>query len=225
MEFGSGFARMLGLAGLATLATSAAAQHFEVGDAGNFPGNAQLVAAGTDTIIGAIASLDDEDLYRVTITDFTQFSVIVSGEGGDPLTDSQIFLFDLNGAGLAHNDDISTVNRYSGLPMGNGLYVGLTPGEYLIGVTGWNNDPYYAVSPDLEKVFPDPNYDGSGNGEVVGPRDGAVGQPIIFWDGLLGGQDDGGYRLVLTGVDPVPEPATMSALALGAAALLRKRRR
>jgi len=225
MEFGPGFARIFGLASLASLAAAAAAQHVEAGDAGNFPGSAQLVAAGTNTIVGAIASLDDEDLFRITITDFSQFSATVLGDGGDPLNDSQVFLFDLSGAGIAHNDDISTVNRSSALAMGNGLYSGLSAGEYLIGVTGWNNDPYYAVSPDLEKIFPDPNYDGGGNGEIVGPRASAVGQPIIFWDGLLGGQDDGGYRILLTGVDPVPEPATLSALALGAVALLRKRRR
>lgn len=225
MNFETGMARILCLAGLASLTTAALAQHVEVDDAGNFPGTAQSVAAGTSVIIGGIASLDDEDLFRVLITDFSAFSATVSGEGSAPLADSQIFLFDLTGAGLAHNDDISTSDRMSALPIGHALYAGLTPGEYLIGISAWNNDPYYAVSPDLEKIFSDPNYDGNGNGEVVGPRAGAAGAPIIFWDGLLGGQGTGGYRIELTGVDPVPEPATLAALGLGAAALIRKRKR
>lgn len=225
MNFGAGMARIFALAGTAVMAAAAVAQHNEIGDAGNFPGTAQLVAGGTDTIIGTIGTLDDEDLYRVTITDFSLFSATVSGNTGDPLTDSQLFLFDLNGAGLAHNDDISTVNRQAALPVGNALYSGLTPGEYLIGITAWNNDPYYAVSPELERIFPDPNYDGGGNGEIVGPRASAVGQPVIFWDGLLGGQGTGGYIITLTGVDPVPEPATLGALALGLTALLRRKTR
>lgn len=224
MKFGAGISRWLCLAGIATASASALGQHFEVGDAGNFPGTAQAVAAGTTMIVGTIGTLDDEDLYRVLITDFTLFSARTNGNTASPLDDSQIFLFDLTGAGLAHNDDISTSIRQSALPVGNGLYTGLTPGEYLIGITAWNNDPYYSVSPELIRIFPDPNYDGNGDGEIVGPRPEAAGQPIIFWDGLLGGQGTGGYTIELTGVDPVPEPATLAALSLGAAALLRRRR-
>lgn len=225
MNFGAGMTRWLCLAGLATASASALGQHFEVGDAGNFPGTAQAVAAGTTTIVGTIGTLDDEDLYRVLITDFSLFSARTTGDTSTPLDDSQIFLFDLSGAGIAHNDDISTSDRLSALPVGNGLFTALAPGEYLIGISAWNNDPYYSVSPELIKIFPDPNYDGNGNGEVVGPQAGAEGQPIIFWDGLLGGQGTGGYTILLTGVDPVPEPATLAALSVGAAALIRRRKR
>lgn len=222
-----GWTRSLLMAAFASGAAAAVAQiHTEGPDAGNLAATAQAVAAGTTTIDGALGFLGDQDLYRVFITDFSAFSVTVSGQdvGTADVSDTQLFLFRLDGSGIAHNDDISTSNTWSHFPVGNALYMNLTPGEYIVGISSWDDDPYFGVS-DTEFIFPGPGYDGEGNGEVVGPRAEAVGMPVLLWDGVNSAQETGTYRLNLTGVDVVPEPATLAALGIGAAALLRKRRK
>lgn len=223
----NGWTRSLLMGAFAAGAVAAVAQvHTEGPDAGNLAATAQAVAAGTTTIDGALGFLGDQDLFRVFITDFGKFSVTVSGQdvGGADVTDTQLFLFRLDGSGLAHNDDVNTTNTWSHLPVGNALYVGLTPGEYIVGISSWDDDPYFGVT-DTDLIFPNPGYDGEGNGEVVGPRPAAVGMPVLLWDGVNGAEETGTYRLNLTGVDAVPEPATLAALGVGAAALLRKRRK
>ena len=134
-----GFRSMV-IAGLmAALAGPAQAFHFvETGDAGQLPGTAKP-AIGTgvlETISGSLAS-QDIDLYKIVITDPASFSATTLGTAA---FDTQIWLFHLNGTGIAANDDTG-INLYSTLPAGNPLYSGLLAGEYLLGITAFDNDP------------------------------------------------------------------------------------
>jgi len=216
-------AKGLTLATLAASSTAVFAQvHNESGDAGSLPGTAQTVAAGTTTILGSIAQDGDSDMYRFTLTDASQFSVLVETGATDGLTDSQIFLFNLNGTGIAHNDDITNTagggNFMSHLPVGNALYNTLAPGDYLLAISGWDDDAKTGTS----YIFPtSPGYTNN-QGNIVGPTNAGA---IDGWDGDAFGVSHGTYSITLTGVDVVPEPASMAALGLGVAALLRRRRK
>lgn len=214
--------RSLSVLSLALVGAYASAQHVEAGDAGNLPATAQ--SAGLNSIIqGTINALGDSDMFRISINNPAAFSAVVVGSATNELGDSMLYLFNLDGTGIAANDDIDTDNDnfYSHFTAGNALYSGLAPGEYLIAISGFFDMPKQrepGEDPLLDYVF-DP-----GLGEaIIGPNAGAG--PVISWDGTRWGFNQGGYEIRMTGVGPVPEPATLAVLGIGAAALLRRRRK
>lgn len=212
--------RGLAIMALASISVLSFAQHIESGDAGSLPGSAQIVS-GQSVIQGALSADGDSDMYQITITNAAAFSATVAGFGNPALDDSQLFLFRMDGTGVAHNDDISTTDFMSALPVGNALYSGLAAGNYLLAISGWDDDAKWSGG----YIFPTaPGYTGTA-GNIVGPNAAAVGQAITGWDGAAFGVSNGGYQIRMTGVSTVPEPATMAVLGLGAAALLRRRRK
>jgi hypothetical protein len=189
------------------------------GDAGPLPASAQIINNAFLTGVGGLMAIEGRlgaieapggvDMYRFTISSPTTFSATTSMnpvlEGGTPLANTQLFLFRLNGIGIAHNDDISGSDRRSTLAAGNSLYASLSAGEYLLAITAFNNDPQSAGG----AIFP-----AAGGGGIFGPTGAGGGSPITGWNSNT--STTGTYRITLTGVAAVPEPATITMLAAGA---------
>jgi hypothetical protein len=111
----------------------------EQGDAGDLPETAQ--ATGTDTntplssISGALAA-DDVDMFAIYIADPSAFQAETNTTTTD--FDSQLWLFDVNGNGIVHDDDSAGSYR-SRITNANNCIPG--PGTYYIAISRYNRDP------------------------------------------------------------------------------------
>lgn len=187
-----------------------AATWTETGDAPELPaGQATQGAGPLDTIEGTFADGRDADLYRIRLDDPPRFSAALSTPS-DPGADTQIFLFDAAGLGIAGNDDPNSQTLHGAFVAGDPLTADLTPGIYLLGVSQFDIVP---LAGGL-RIFPVDLFD-----EALGPEGPGGPGPVDAW----GGDDLGisaGYRVSLTGASfAVPEPASAGAL-LGALAAL-----
>lgn len=196
------------LAGLALGAGPAqAAIYFEDGNATRFFNGAvapQDVGPGIDQIRGAISGGDNGDLFRLEF-DIGGDLVIRARATSGALTPA-VFLFDALGHGLLADAGVN--NAVMGLTIVPGIY-------YL----GFGDVPVQAV--------------GSGaSWQVTGVPTGPPADfgTLDFLDNTAPAVSPGNYRIFLsiaTAGTPVPEPATVSLLALGAiglgAASLRRR--
>ncbi len=128
------------------------------GDAGDLPSTAQItVGVGALTqIIGNATSANDADMYCIKIVDPLNFSATTVGGA---TWDTQLTLFRLDGTGLLYNDDdpqSGTLQSYLGnaIPVNPGnitwstwASANLSPGDYLLAVSRWNNDPINSDNP------------------------------------------------------------------------------
>ncbi len=182
----------------------------EVGEAGDLPGTAQTpVGVGAlTTITGNLLTTGDADMYLINIPNpGAGFEAKTSGNS--TTIDTQLFLFDAAGMGVTHNDDdpLGTVLQSR---ISNAFVT--TPGNYLLAISRYNRDPQsaggliWANSPFNVERAPD------------GP---GAGQPITSWVNTNAGGD---YQIDLRGANFVPEPASLTLLALGGLALIRRRR-
>jgi hypothetical protein len=123
---------------LTALTATALAQWTEQGDAGDLPEAAQ--ATGTDTntplssISGALAA-DDVDMFAIYIADPSAFRAETNTSTTN--FDSQLWLFDVNGNGIVHDDD-SAGGLRSRITNANNCIPG--PGTYYIAISRWNRD-------------------------------------------------------------------------------------
>jgi hypothetical protein len=104
------------------------------GDAGELPASAPVVAGS-----GPLASINgnhdfDHDMYAIQVVRPTIFRATISA---DTNFDTQLFLFDDQGLGVTHHDDISSTNRRSRL---TNAFVS-APGQYYLAISAWNRDP------------------------------------------------------------------------------------
>jgi len=111
----------------------------EQGDAGDLPETAQ--ATGTDTstplrTISGVLDANDVDMFAIYIADPSAFQA----ETNTTTTnfDSQLWLFDVNGNGIVHDDD-SAGGLRSRINNANNCIPG--PGIYYIAISRWNRDP------------------------------------------------------------------------------------
>lgn len=204
----------------------------EMGDAGDATTSAQSpINAGGGPLAGVKGMLegpppprgigDFEDVYRIIIKDFENFSAfVVSNDSGVPTFDTQLFLFDEFGLGILGNDDIS-----GGSPNGeSGFFNTSTDGSgdavvgngiYFLAISGAGNDPLNA--------FGQPIFAFATPGEVSG-ADGSTAPPELF--GWSGSGVIGEYTIQLTGASyfDIPAPGAAGLFALAGLTASRRRR-
>jgi hypothetical protein len=206
--------------GVAVAAGAASAQtHPESGDAGSLPGSAQVVSGSgvLANITGSIEGLGDADLFRIVIHDPAAFGATTAIAPGT-MSDTTLYLFHLDGTGIAKNDDISGSNYLSSLSAGDPKFTSLAPGEYLLGISGYAYSPYWNDPPTVygDLVFDVLTYTG-----VLGPQPGAG--PVVGWIDV-GAYSTGTYNITLTGASFVPAPGSVALLGLGGLVAVRRRR-
>ena len=113
----------------------------EIGDAGALPASANVVDVVDPTRIdGRIEDGADADLFALTLTAGVPFTATSSASTSDGIFDTQLFLFDASGNGLAYNDDIDAIDFFS--------TIAFTPSEsgtYYLGVSGVGLNPRDAL--------------------------------------------------------------------------------
>lgn len=184
----------------------------EMGDAPPLiPGQAVTGPPKTDVdfIHGSFLGADDVDLYQIFI--HTPRNLNISTVDFTS-ADTQLFLFDINGDGVTHNDD--------NVQPGVGLQSRLTsqfitsPGIYYLAITQFNNDPF---NPDDDLIWNNEPF--RSERQPDGP--GAPG-PLHGWTTSNFGAANT-YSIEMSGVHFVPEPGALSLLALGGLLLVRRR--
>jgi hypothetical protein len=171
---------------------------------------------GTLSINSGTGLSEMGDVYKIYISDPTNFSAsTLSLAGGRNGFNTQLFLFNLDGTGIASNDDTAS-GPLSRLPVGNPLYTGLAAGYYYLVIDGSSSNP---ANSSGGAIFPDSPPTG-----VYGPQSSSA------FTQYSGNSNEGGtYSIALTGVSmaAVPEPSTALLFVVGGAGftwLLRKKR-
>jgi len=198
-------ASLLGLAGAAN-----ADVWIENGDAS---GSGQIVlgsgplTAITGVLTGNSTELADfEDLFVFSITEPLNFRATTVGGSG---FDTQLFLFDAAGNGIAFNDDSAgTFNS----TLTSTFTSSLAAGTYTIAVSGYDRD---ALDDGGLEIFADSPF----NGER-GPTAGRG--PIASWGGS---GSTGSYTISFNGAGFVPTPGAAALAGLGFLAAAKRRRR
>lgn len=213
------------LAGIGCCNTEARADvHAEAGDAGAFPSTAQLIG-GSGALVRINGWLnrgagDVIDMFRITISDPANFSAATARLGENFMGDTTLFLFRVDGTGIAKNDDIDEINLLSLLPVGDGQYSGLAPGEYVLGIAPYGVLPAVVSNPTSthQLIFPFQPYTG-----VTGTLNGLL--PMLGYGEIASPAATGAYAIDLTGASMVSVPSPAAAALLGLGGLMAGRRR
>ena len=214
-------------ASLSLTATSRAVVYAEgPADAGDLPATAQVVSGqpvGTSltSITGTLTltnGISEADMFEISIASATGFSASTTGfAAGANNFDTQLFLFNSAGMGVAANDDAASGGSQSSLTTGT-----LVPGLYYLLIDGSGRYPATSTGAPIFPNYTDGTTDPSG---TYGPN-----SPTAIIAGYTGSSNEGGkYSITLTGAQfvpsaPVPEPGTWAGMAAGAAGLAFYRR-
>ncbi|MDY0746016.1 DVUA0089 family protein [Paucibacter sp. R3-3] len=228
-----GAALAVGLA-LGTSHAAFAGSYTEVGDAGDIvSGAAQMVTGNAGETVSAIKGMlgssaggtTEADAFEIYISSPTKFSASTAGfTPGSNSFDSQLFLFSLDGKGIVANDDDASSGSQSTIPAGNSFTSALTPGYYILLISGNGNSPASTgglIFPSWTDGVTDPT-------GVYGPTGPGGALAISSFGGTS--NEGGAYSITLTGVTAgpvaaVPEPGTLGLGLLGGLALMAYRRR
>jgi hypothetical protein len=168
---------------------------------------------GTDEILGKLAENAKADLFKFTVAAESIFTAEVfgrSGRGGDPLKDSQLFLFDGAGNGIVGNDDQARGNLLSKIT------TTLMAGDYYLGISAWDYDPINAAGKFIFR-----------NNQVGDQGLRPVSSLLANWAIRDEKSDPTGglYKIALTTErTPVPTPALLPGLAALGFGAIRKRK-
>jgi len=162
-----------------------APDHVEVGDAGSLPDSAQAPGGSgpLNSIAGTLNAQDDEDMWKICITDHNAFSALANAN-----FDEMLALFDEDGLGVYFNDDTGAIFGDSLLPAGDPNSPQAV-GTYYLAISQFSNFPT-SVGGD---IF-------IGGFLSIGTPTGPGGaSPVTGWqDNNVGGTQS--YDLFLTGV-------------------------
>ena len=185
----------------------------EVGDApALIPGQAVVGRPNMQVanITGSFLGADDVDLYQIFIDRPGNLNISTVDR---TTADTQLFLFDINGNGVTHNDD----NVMPGIGLQSritGQFV-TSPGIYYLAITQFNNDPR---NPAGDLIWNNTPFRSERRPD--GP--GAPG-PLDSWTTSgIGGAFS--YTIELSGVLFIPAPGAMALLWLGGLFAMRRRR-
>ncbi len=162
-------------------------------DTGDLPGTAQIVnrPAPVSQIRGNMdGSGNDADMYQIHICDPANFSATTVG--GSTI-DTQLWLFTLDGHGIEMDDDDPAG---SGLQsrLSNQFTSSLPPGDYLLAITGYNQD----ANDDGNQLLFVNTCPGTIYRCEHSPDGPGAASSIDHWD--AGGFYTGAYTIFLTGV-------------------------
>jgi len=170
----------------------------EQGEAGNLPPGQITTGSGSLNEIRGGLTGGDVDMYKITICNAAAFTAIMGGN----ISDTQIFLFDSTGKGVAMNDDTPVGTGLLSALAPAGAIAGLTNGTYYIAVSSYDNDPNDSGALAL---WLDTPYN-----TVRAPDGPGAANPVAAWDGA--GTNAGNYTIALTGAC-YGEPAAASCYA------------
>lgn len=208
--------KLIAIMALAAVSGSAlAADWREVGDAGALPPGQITVGVGPlNHIIGKLEGnnggvTDFEDMYCIRIVNPQGFRATTVGGA---TFDTQLFLFDMGGMGIAFNDDSAGGFRST---LTSQFTANLSPGIYHIAISGFDHDAVDASGAEIWN-------DGPFSSERAPDGPGAA-NPIAGWNGSGA---TGDYVITLEGAEfcRVPAPGAMAFLGLGGLVAARRRR-
>jgi hypothetical protein len=154
-----------------------------VDETGSLPATA--VTTGANPITGSL-SAGDVDMYRIHICDPANFSAAVSAA---TISDTQLFLFRLDGTGVAMNDDYPA-GSYNTSTLTGAVVQSITAGDYYLAISSYDNDP---VDSAAAALWLDTPYN-----TVRAPDGAGAANALASWDGA--GTNTGTYTINLTGV-------------------------
>jgi hypothetical protein len=204
----------LATATLAAAAWAAPVVHIETGT-GDLPGTAEIAApAGFGELRIEGSFLEATGGFPANLVDLYGFSITHAGRYffntfGSAVEDTQLFLFDATGNGLAWNNDASEspVNTWSALDAALGV------GDYFIAVTWFGMDPIDGLGQSIFDTL------GNAGGPIAGTG------PLSGWADFAGAGLIDRADYVITGYVPTPSALALALAALGLMAGVSARRR
>lgn len=198
---------VIGMGVLLAAAGAANAQVWsEVGDAGELAASAQVVAGSgpLSFILGSLGE-SDVDMYKIRIDDPSLF---LAQHTSIFNFDSQMWLFNLDGTGVAFNDDTNGLRSQISAPA-------VAAGDYLLAISGFDRD---AVDSNGNALWLDNPFDNQ-----RAPDGPGAANPVASWSGTGGNR--GNYEIAVRGASFVPAPGALALAGIGGALVGRRRRK
>ncbi len=209
----------------------------EIGDAPDWPAAASWQATqgvGPLTSISGLTSLqvgDIVDAYGIRITDVASFYATTSAltdAGASANFDTRLWLFFVDGTPVLGNDDapgdtdfhslLTDPQSYPGTVAATASGIALNPGQYVLIISGYINDPEDSQNLDMVGPFLTGGFE-----HLHGPNPGAG--PFDHWENM-GADETGAYTIALSGATfNVPTPGVGMLVAIGISGMFARRRR